>query len=119
MVKGSVLCIQSKRDKSVLFNNFHFIFENHLSILRVCLPPIFNFGAGSLLLGFGVMKICNVKKGGLFYLSLFLSKSPFFATPKVGLFAGGSEQAPNRIRMGLLLYSKSQADACDFFINWR
>jgi hypothetical protein len=67
------------------------------------------FEEGSLLFDLCGMKICHVEKGGLFYLSLFLSFFTFLAMLKLGLFAVGSLQA-TKIRMGLfpLLYSHRQ-----------
>jgi hypothetical protein len=74
------------------------------------------FEEGSLLFDLCGMKICHVEKGGLFYLSLFLSFFTFLAMLKLGLFAVGSLQA-TKIRMGLFPFTlQSQADACDFFL---
>jgi hypothetical protein len=78
------------------------------------------FEEGSLLFDLCGMKICHVEKGGLFYLSLFLSFFTFLAMLKLGLFAVGSLYKATKIRMGLFPFTlQSQADACDFFIIWR
>jgi hypothetical protein len=77
------------------------------------------FEEGSLLFDLCGMKICHVEKGGLFYLSLFLSFFfTFLAMLKLGLFAVGSLQAtPHENKDGSLSFTlQSQADACDFLL---